>query len=132
MVSIPSPVSVSDMKGNEPVPEGRYNLRCEKAEYVVRGKQATSKDPYASCQFVIIGPEDQEEYIGRKIFANLMLGGPGMFLTKGFLQGSGEEVEFLLEDTDQLVGREAGGTVQIEKREGYDDRNKIKSFGGLI
>jgi hypothetical protein len=132
MVAIPSPVSVSDMKGNEPVPEGRYNLRCEKADFVARGKQATSKDPYASCQFVIIGPEDQEEYLGRKVFANLMLNGPGMFLTKGFLTGSGEEPDFLLEDTEQLVGRESGSTILIEKREGYDDRNRVKSFGSLL
>jgi hypothetical protein len=132
MVAIPSPVAVDDMKGNEPVPEGRYNLRCEKAEYVAKGKQATSKDPYASCQFVITGPEDQEQYIGRKVFANLMLGGPGMFLTKGFLTGSGEDTSFLLEDTDQLVGREAGSTVLIEKREGYDDRNRIKTFGQVL
>ena len=132
MVAIPSPVSVDDMKGNEPVPEGRYNLRCEKAEYVAKGKQVTSKDPYASGQLVITGPEDQEQYIGRKIFANLMLGGPGMFLTKGFLTGSGEDPAFLLEDTDQLVGREAGSTVLIEKREGYDDRNRIKQFGQVL
>ena len=131
MVAIPSPTAISDMKGNEPVPEGRYNLRCEKADFVVKGKQATSVDPYASCQFVIMGPEDQEEYIGRKIFANLMLSGPGMFLTKAFLTGSGEETDFLLEDTDQLIGRESGALVLIEHREGYDDRNKIKTFGSL-
>ena len=132
MVAIPSPVAVDDMKGNEPVPEGRYNLRCEKAEFVSKGKQATSKDPYASCQFVIIGPEDQEGFIGRKVFANLMLAGPGMFLTKAFLTGSGEDTSFLLEDTDQLQGREAGSTILIEKREGYDDRNRIKTFGSTL
>ena len=132
MVQIPNAVPVEEMKGNEPVPEGRYNLRCEKAEYVVKGKQATSKDPYASCQFVITGPEDQESYIGRKVFANLMLAGRGMFLTKGFLTGSGEDSSFILEDTDQLEGREAGATILIEKREGYDDRNKVKSFGALL
>ena len=132
MVQIPNAVPVEEMKGNEPVPEGRYNLRCEKAEYVVKGKQATSKDPYAACQFVITGPEDQESYIGRKVFANLMLAGRGMFLTKGFLTGSGEDSSFILEDTDQLEGREAGSTILIEKREGYDDRNKVKSFGALL
>ena len=132
MVQIPNAVPVEEMKGNEPVPEGRYNLRCEKAEFVAKGKQATSKDPYASCQFVITGPEDQESYIGRKVFANLMLAGRGMFLTKGFLTGSGEDSAFILEDTDQLEGREAGSTILIEKREGYDDRNKVKSFGALL
>ena len=132
MVQIPNAVPVEEMKGNEPVPEGRYHLRCEKAEFVAKGKQATSKDPYASCQFVITGPEDQESYIGRKVFANLMLAGRGMFLTKGFLTGSGEDSSFILEDTDQLEGREAGATVLIEKREGYDDRNRIKQFGQLL
>ena len=81
---------------------------------------------------MIIGPEDQEQYIGRKVFANLMLAGPGMFLTKAFLTGSGEDTSFLLEDTDQLQGREAGSTVLIEKREGYDDRNRIKTFGSTL
>lgn len=132
MVQIPNAVPVEEMKGNEPVPEGRYNVRCEKAEYVAKGKQATSVDPYASCQFVITGPEDQEQCIGRKVFANLMLAGRGMFLTKAFLTGSGEDNSFILEDTDQLEGREAGSTVLIEKREGYDDRNRIKTFGALL
>jgi hypothetical protein len=116
MVMIPNAPRMGDMPAGEPVPEGIYHLRLDKATFKTTG--ASSKHPgtpMAEVQFTIFGPEDAEEFHGRKIFENLMLAGEGMFRTRQLLEATGEDEDFILEDTDQLLQREVAAVVQVEK-----------------
>lgn len=135
MVMIPNAPRVGDMPKGDPVPEGVYHLRLEKATYKTTGQASKNPGaPMAECQFVIFGPEEAEEYVGRKIFENFMLSGEGMFRTRQFLTSSGADDDFVLEDTDQLQDRECAGVVQVqEESKGadgklYPARNKIARF----
>ena len=86
MVQIPNAPRMGDMPKGEPVPEAVYHIRCDKAEFKTTG--AGSKNPGApmcAAQFTIFGPEEAEEFHGRKVFENLMLSGEGMFRTRQFL-----------------------------------------------
>jgi hypothetical protein len=134
MVQIPNAPRVGDMPSNTPVPEGIYHLRLDKATYKTTGTGSkTPGAPMAECQFTIFGPQEQEEFHGRKIFENLMLDGSGMFRVRQLLEATGENEDFVLEDTDQLVGREVAAAVQVEKEKvvdgkRYDERNKVARF----
>jgi hypothetical protein len=134
MVMIPNAPRVGDMPTNTPVPEAIYHLRLDKATYKTTGSNAkTPGAPMAECQFTIFGPAEAEEFHGRKIFENLMLDGSGMFRVRQLLEATGENEDFVLEDTDQLVGRECAAAVQEEKEKTidgkrYDPRNKIARF----
>ena|SRR6185436_11829480 len=137
MVQIPNAPRLGDMPSNTPVPEGIYHLRCDKVGYKTTGATAkTPGSPMAECQFTIFGPAEAEEFHGRKIFENLMLDGAGMFRVRQFLEATGENEDFVLDDTDQLVGRECAAAVQIEKEKvvdgkKYDERNKVARFMAL-
>jgi hypothetical protein len=125
------------MPSGEPVPEAIYHIRCDKATFKI--SKTENKTPMAECQFTIFGPEDAEEFHGRKLFENLMLSGEGMFRTRQFLEATGENEDFVLEDTDQLLQRECVAVVQVEKeRKDPDDpskvypaRNKVARFQAL-
>jgi hypothetical protein len=113
----------------EPVPENIYHIRCDKATYKRSGPN--SKNPgtgMAEVQFTIFGPEELEEFHGRKVFDNLMLGGEGMFRTRMFLEAAGQDEEFVLDDTDLLLNLECGAVVEVEP-EREDPDNPGKKFG---
>jgi hypothetical protein len=136
MVEIPNAPRMGDMPKGEPVPEATYHLRCDKAEFKTTGKASKNPGaPMAACQFTIFGPEEAEEFHGRKLFENLMLSGEGMFRTRQFLEASGKDEDFVLSDTDQLVGLESGAVVGIQEErkdpqtgQTYDARNTVKKF----
>jgi len=132
MVMIPNAPKLGDMPKGEPVPEGIYHIRCDKATY------KTSKEkglPMAEVQLTIFGPDEAEQHHGRKLFENLMLSGEGMFRTRQLLEAAGNDEDFVLEDTDQLVGIECAAVVQVEKErkdpesgQVYSARNKVARF----
>jgi hypothetical protein len=132
---IPNAPRLGDMPKSEPVPESVYHIRLDKATLKKTGAGSQNPgSPMAEAQFTIFGPEEAEEFQGRKLFENLMLTGEGMFKLRQLLEVTGEDENYVLEDTDQLVGRECAAVVQIEpakkgedgKR--YDARNKIARF----
>jgi hypothetical protein len=132
---IPNAARVGDLPKSEPVPEGLYHIRADKAEYKTSGPNSKKPgSPMAEVQFTIFGPEEAEEYHGRKLFENFMLAGDGAFRIRQFLEATGEDENFVLEDTDQIIGRESGAVVQVEPpRPGpdgkqYDARNRIVKF----
>jgi hypothetical protein len=135
MVQIPNPPRLGDMPKGEPVPEGIYHIRCDAAGYKESRQKAT---PMAECTFTIFGPEDAEPFHGRKLFENMMLAGEGMFKTRQFLSATGEDDDYVLEDTDSLVGRECAAVVVVQKErkdpetgQVFDPRNQIKRFKSL-
>ena len=136
MVQIPNAPRLGDMPKGEPLPEGIYHVRLDKAEYKTSKEK---QNPMAAVQFTVFGPEDQEQYHGRKLFENLMLSGEGMFRTRQLLEASGESDDFVLEDTEQLLNREVAAVVQLEKEranpdkpgENYPARNKIARFNAI-
>lgn len=120
MVQIPNAPRVGDMPTQEPVPEGVYHVRVDKATYKVA--KTGKKTPMVECMLTIFGPADAEEYHGRKVFDNLMLEGEGAFRTRQLLEASGEDSDFVLDDTDLLLQREVAIVTQTEKeREEVDD-----------
>jgi hypothetical protein len=137
MVMIPDAPRLGDMPSGEPVPEGVYHIRCDKATF------KTSKEkhnPMVEATFTIFGPADAEEFHGRKVFDNLMLSGEGMFRTRQLLEASGETDDFVLEDTDQLLSRECAAVVQTEKareevvdgvKKSYQARSKIARYSPI-
>jgi hypothetical protein len=132
VVQIPAAVKLGDMPSGSPLPEATYHVRVDKADFKLsREKQ----NPMASVQFTVFGPEEAEEFHGRKLFENLMLSGEGMFRTRQLLEAAGQNEDFVLEDTDQLIGLEVQAVVQLEKErkdaasgEIYGARNKISRF----
>lgn len=132
MVMIPNAPRVGDMPSGEPVPEAVYQIRCDKAEYKISKE---NKVPMAEVTFTIFGPDEAEEFHGRKLFENMMLAGEGMFRTRQFLIATGEAEDFVLEDTDQLLQRECMAVVQVDKertdpdtKKIYPARNKVARF----
>ena len=136
MVQIPNAPRLGDMPSGEPVPEAIYHVRCDKADFkVAKGEKKT---PMAAVTFTIFGPEEAEEFHGRKLFENLMLAGEGMFRTRQLLEAAGNGEDFVLDDTDQLVGIECQAVVQVEKErknpengETYPARNRITRFQAI-
>jgi hypothetical protein len=127
MVAIPSAVRVGDLQSGEPVPDGRYTLRCSKATFKTSKKtDKGGNEPMIEAEFTIIGPEEQEEHVGRKIFENLMLAGQGSFRTRAFLTAAGFGQDDSVEDTDQFVDVEMDAIVGTQKgQQGYPDRNRV-------
>lgn len=131
MVMIPeaAQIPVGDMKGPEPVPEMSANLR------VARSRYFTSKagNPCLSVGWIITGPAEVEEYIGRYVFTNYNLTGDGTFRTKEMLQELGFGDDFVLQDDQELIGRECGGTITIEPGVGgYPSKNTIRKHFQLL
>jgi hypothetical protein len=129
-MQIPNAPRLGDMPKSSPVPEGVYHLRCDKAELKMSKEKKT---PMAEAQLTIFGPEEAEEFHGRKVFENFMLGGEGMFRTRQFLEASGLPEDFVLDDTERLIGLESGAVVQVEpEREAdgkvYPARNRVAKF----
>ena len=138
MVQIPNAPRLGDMPSGEPVPEGIYAVRVSKEEFKI--SKSVNKTPMIEAQLTIFGPESQEEYHGRKLFENMMLSGEGQFKTRQFLEATGHDDDFVLEDTDQVHDLEVGVVVQIEQeRKELDEsgrptgkvfpaRNKVAKF----
>jgi hypothetical protein len=124
MVAIPNAPRLSDMPKSEPVPEGIYHLRLDKADYKLSSKKQESM---VEVHFSIFGPEEAEQYHGRKVFENIMLAGPGMFRLRQLLEATGEDENFVLEDTEALIGREVAAVVQVEPAR-QDPENPGKEF----
>lgn len=138
MVAIPGGSQrIGDMPSGEPIPEGIYYLRCDKAEHkltkVKPGKPGGKS--MVECALTVFGPAEQEEFHGRKIFENFMLEGEGRFRTRAFLEAAGWDEDSQLEDTEQLLNLEVAAVVQIEKerkdpntQEVFSPRNRIARF----
>jgi hypothetical protein len=114
------------------VPEGIYHIRCDKATYK---ESKDKKTPMVETHWTIFGPADAEALHGRKVFDNLMLAGEGAFRVRQVLEASGEGEDFVLDDTEQLIGREVSAVVQVEKErkdeatgQTYPERNKIARY----
>jgi hypothetical protein len=129
MVMIPNAPRLGDMPKSEPVPEGVYHIRCDKAGF----KKSSKGEGMVEVQFTIFGPGEQEQYHGRKLFENLMMEGAGMFKTRDLLEAAGFDEDYTLEDTDALINLEVAAVVQVQPaREAdgkkYEARNQIKRF----
>jgi len=131
MVAIPNAGRIGDMPTSSPFPEGIYHLRCDKADF---GKSAKGQNK-VDAQFTVFGPVEADEHHGRKVFETFMLEGEGRFRLRQFLEVTGEDEDFRLEDTDQLLKREAGAVITIEPArkdpatgKSYDARNRIGRF----
>lgn len=133
MVAIPNAPRMADMPKGTPLPEALYHLRLDKAEYKVSREKKT---PMAECQLTVFGPDEAEEFHGRKVFENFMLSGEGMFKTRQLLEAAGKGDDFVLEDTEQLLGIEVAAVVQLEAErtnpdnpnEKYPARNKVQKY----
>jgi hypothetical protein len=136
MVMIPNGPRLGDLPSGEPVPEAVYHLRLDKVQLKTSGANAKNPGtPMAEAQFTIFGPDEAEEFHGRKVFENFMLAGGGAFRTRAFLEATGESEDFVLEDTEQLLNREVAALVQVEKErkdpetgQTYPARNRITRF----
>lgn len=134
---IPNAPRMGDMpQGAAPIPEGVYYLRVEKSE-LKKGK-GDKGTPYANLQLVVFGPEEAEEFHGRKVFDRLMLSGEGMFRTRQLLEASGADDDFILEDTDQLIDLEIAAAVIVRPEEvdpktkqKYQARNEIARYTSI-
>ena len=138
MVQIPNAPRMGDMPTGEPVPEAIYHIRCDKSGYKETGPNSKKPgSPMAECQFTIFGPEEAEEFHGRKVFENFMLSGEGMFRTRQFLDVTGHDDDFVLDDTEHLLNLECAAVIQVEpERAGgdgktYSARNRIARFSKL-
>lgn len=131
---IPNAPRVGDMPTNTPVPEAIYHLRVDKVELKKTGPNSKNPNtPMAEVTFTIFGPEEAEEFHGRKVFENLMLAGDGMFRLRQLLEATGQGEDFVLEDTDQLLHLEVAAVVQVEPEKEVDGkkygaRNKVAKF----
>jgi hypothetical protein len=129
---IPNAPAVGEMAESLIVPEGTYNVRVQRAEYVATPKHAESKGAYIRTAFVITGPGDSP-YIGRYVFMNYSLTGDGSFRLRELLEATGHPLDFRLTDTDQLIGLECAAAIVIEKgKQGYPDRNVIRKHLPLL
>lgn len=139
MVAIPEDAQsrLGDMPSGEPVPEGVYMVRVAKSTFKRSKRTAKSEGgkPMLEVAFSIFGPENQEEWHGRKLFENLMLSGEGRFRTRQFLESSGQNEDFVIQDSDDVLNFEVGAFVGLEKerrdpetREVYPARNKTTRF----
>jgi hypothetical protein len=136
MVAIPNAPKLGDMPKGEPLPEALYHLRVDKVEFKKTGPNSKKPgSPMAEVQLTVFGPAEVEEFHGRKVFENFMLSGEGMFRTRQFLEAAGAAEDFVLEDTDQLLGMEVGAVVQVEPSrrdpetgQEYSARNKVQRY----
>lgn len=140
MVAIPTAIPrIGDMPKGEPVPEGTYHLRIDNAKYKVSGKNSKNPGtPMMECEITVFGPPEQEQHVGRKVFENLMLAGPGLPRTRQMLEAAGKDEDFVLDDTDQLIGLEFAALVQVEPErtdpgtgQKYEARSRIKRYFSL-
>jgi hypothetical protein len=134
MVMIPNAPRLGDLpKGGEPVPEGTYHLRADKAEYKLSNE---NKTPMVEVMFTVFGPEPAEVYHGRKVFENFMLAGDGAWRTSQFFEAAGKPSDFVIESDEQFLKLEVAAVVEVEKGkanpkkpgENYPDRAKVKRY----
>lgn len=126
------------------VPEGLYNLKVHKSEYVSTPKTAGAKGPYIKAQLVITSyrphgeanrPEvdNAEQYVGRFVFQNYSLTGDGSFRLRQLLEATGHPADFKLTDSDMLVGLEFAAAVVIKAGTGgYSDKNEVGKHLPLV
>lgn len=128
---IPEAPKVADMNDNL-IPEATYNIRCVKADYVAIPKTADAKGAYVAARFVITGPDVAEKMKGRMLFQNFTVVGD-TFRLKEFLKMTGHGDDFVLSDTDALLGLECGAAVQTQKGTGgYSDKSVIGKFIPMV
>lgn len=133
---IPSAPTVGEMsEGLGTIPEGTYNLRVHKSEYVAVPKSKDAKGPYIKTQLIVTGPEGSvpEDLIGRYVFQNYPLTGEGSFRLRELLSVTNHDEQFRLTDSDELVGLEFGAAVTIQKGTGgYSDKNQVSKHLELL
>jgi hypothetical protein len=119
-------INFAQVKGLEPVPAGNYLATIVKAEAGMSKKDNEKID----IQWKIEGgPQD-----GRIIFDTLTFTEKALFRVKATLKGLGFPETFKGEvKVDQLIGKSARLTVDIQAGEGVDDageayppRNRVK------
>lgn len=123
-MSTPTPVSMKDLGDSNLVPEGTYEVRVHKADYV-----PVPKTPGASAHYhlwtMITGPDT--EYVGRYVFGNYPIAGSGSYRLRELLQVTGHEADFVLTSPDQLVGLEFRVIVAIQPaKDGWPAKNTIR------
>jgi len=133
MTEIPNGAPLNEMVGNDPLPEGSYHVRCDAATYMAHPKSNVKGSPQLNASFIVFGPEEQEEHVGRKLFSNLKLSGQGSWLIRDLMTVAGAPDEFVLSDTDEVLGIESLAIVTIQPpREvdgtKYPANNQIKRF----
>lgn len=118
------------------VPEGTYNLKVHKAEYIATPKTKDAKGPYIKAQLIITGPSingQDNPALGRLVFMNYSITGDGSFRLRELLEVTGHDASFKLTDSDELLGLEFGGAVVIQKGTGgYADKNEVKKHIPLL
>jgi hypothetical protein len=135
MTEIPQGAPLSEMVGNEPIPEGSYHVRCDMSKYMAHPKSDENGSPQLNASFIVFGPEEQEQWVGRKLFANLKLSGQGSWLIKELMTVAGADDDHVMEDTDEILEVEAIAvvTIQAERadpktKQKYPANNQIKRF----
>lgn len=123
-------IDFSNVKGLEPVEEGTYSLRIEKA---TSGTSASGQ-PKIDLQWTI----EEGELAGRKIFDTLSFHPDALWRTKLVLEALGFDVDGEIDSDElpeQLLGQSAVCEVEIQEsdpsqinpktNEPYSPRNRI-------
>lgn len=126
---IPNAPAVNEMsEGLKTIPEGTYNFRIQKSEYVATPKSKDAKGPYLKISCVVTGPGDVPQ-LGQYVFSNLTLTGDGTFRLRELLTVTGHPEDFRLTDSDQLLNLEfAAATIIQPGKDGYADKNEFKKY----
>lgn len=120
-------VDFTNVKGLEPLPDGKYLGRIVHAEEGLSNAQ----QPKIDVRWEIIAPEANA---GRQIFDTLSFHPDAMFRTKDVLVALGFGADYQGEiDADALIGREGTLSVITEQSDKLDEegnpyppRNKVK------
>jgi len=104
---------------------GKYSARIDKIEEM-QSKTPDHKD-YWAVTFTIT----QEPFIGRKVWANIMLQANSLWKLRQLAEACGIDMAGKQDfDSEELLGQEVGVAVVTENYEGRD-RSKVQSFFAL-
>jgi hypothetical protein len=137
-------VDLSEAVSGEPVPEGVYELVCEKAPELKTSKEG---NPVLQWILKVVGTEGNEEFDGRTIPRRTPLTGAGAGFTRSMCEGLGIAYEATYEipgdpnskllrikfNTDNAIGKRTLATViqRSFQRAGSDTKdisNELKSM----
>jgi hypothetical protein len=129
-------MNIPDMKvplsglNDRVVPDGTYNLRVHKAEFVPVPKTAAA-NPYIHTWLAITGPDDR--CVGRMVFMNYPIAGDNTYLLKELLSVTGHGNEFVLESPQQLIGLEFRALVSVVEAVGdWPAKNSVRKHLPII
>jgi hypothetical protein len=120
---------LSELAGEDLLPEGLYAVRINKTEF---RESRESKKPMLGVDYIVT---DGDEFLGRHIFENLMLEAGQRWKLKQLLQACGISLDSgmtVREAIEELAGKELVVSVIVAPPgKGYEDRgpqNRIKSY----